>query len=66
MRLPEGLDRWAQGVYREVREPELLFLSLTWQVSEATTPIETVVVLNFEEEGARTRIKFEQVILDSA
>lgn len=63
MRSPEGLEYRAQGVYRELRVPELLVLSLTWQDSEATSPLETVVSLNFAAEGAKTRFTFEQTII---
>lgn len=65
MRSPEGIEYWTRGVYRDVCEPEMLVVSLSWPGSDADPPMETMVSLSFAEEGDKTRLTFEQTIFEA-
>jgi uncharacterized protein YndB with AHSA1/START domain len=60
MRSPEGVDYWAQGVYREVVEPERLAFTWAWEKPEGTPGRETLVTVNFARHGAGTMLTFRQ------
>ncbi|CAN5630054.1 SRPBCC domain-containing protein [soil metagenome] len=65
MHSPEGIEYWTRGLYRKVCKPEMLVLSFTWQESSVHPPIETVVSLNFADEGEKTRFTFEQTFVET-
>jgi len=73
MRGPEGDDHWAQGVYREIVEPERLVMtwgpgdpSGNWADFEGNpTHPETLLTLTFEEQAGRTRLTLHQAVFES-
>jgi uncharacterized protein YndB with AHSA1/START domain len=65
-RSPEGEEHNAGGVYREVVRPERLAFTMTWEGSEDGWPgRETLVTLDFAEEGIGTRLTFRQATFSS-
>ena len=73
MRGPEGDDHWAQGVYREIAEPERLVMtwgpgdpSSNWADSEGNpTRPETLLTVTFEEHAGKTRLTPHQAVFES-
>lgn len=55
IRSPEGADYSAQGVYREIVEPERLAFSFAWD--DGT---DTLVTVTFEDQNGKTRLTFHQ------
>jgi uncharacterized protein YndB with AHSA1/START domain len=65
-RSPEGEEHNASGVYREVAPPERLAFTMAWEGSEDSSPgRETLVTLDFVEEGICTRLTFRQATFSS-
>jgi uncharacterized protein YndB with AHSA1/START domain len=59
MQEPDGGRKYiAVGTYREVVPPERLVYTHSWETDE--NPVETVVTVEFHEEGDTTRIVFRQ------
>ena len=55
MRAADGSAAWeAVGVYREITPPERLVYTHSWTTDE--TPVETLVTIDFHEEGEATRV----------
>ena len=55
MRSPEGTDHWVQGVFREVAEPDRLAFTWAWEDEDGKPGHETVVKVDFTEQGGRTQ-----------
>jgi uncharacterized protein YndB with AHSA1/START domain len=66
LRGPEGDDHWAQGVYREIVEPERLVMTRNWADAHGhpTSP-ETLLTVTFEEDNGKTRLTLHQAIFES-
>ena len=65
-RSPEGGEHHAEGIYREVTPPERLVFTMAWDGSEDGEPgRETLVDVNFAEDGAGTRMTFRQAVFSS-
>jgi uncharacterized protein YndB with AHSA1/START domain len=60
IRSPEGTDHGAQGVYREIIEPERLVFTFAWDESS-----ETLVTVTFEDHDGRTKLTFRQTPFDT-
>jgi uncharacterized protein YndB with AHSA1/START domain len=57
-----GIEYWQQGIFREVREPELLIRTCVWADGDGNpTGPETLMTVTFEEHAGKTRLTFEQV-----
>jgi uncharacterized protein YndB with AHSA1/START domain len=66
MRGPDGLDRWVQGVYREVVEPERLVTTWTWEEADGSSGGETVLTVTLEERDGRTLLTLHQALFGDA
>jgi uncharacterized protein YndB with AHSA1/START domain len=65
-RSPEGEEHNAGGVYRVVAPPERLAFTMAWEGVEDGWPgRETLVELEFAEEGIGTRLTFRQATFSS-
>ncbi len=60
MRAPEGTVQTKRGVYREVMKPERLVFTYAWDDAAGDPGPETIVSVNFAEEGPRTRLTLHQ------
>lgn len=57
----EGRELPQSGVYREIREPELLAFTFAWEGDDGTRGPETLVTLAFEEVApGKTRVTLQQ------
>jgi uncharacterized protein YndB with AHSA1/START domain len=65
MRSPEGTDHWLSCVYREVVEPERLVFSWAWENAEGQPGHQTLVTVNFVEQGAKTKLVVHQAVFES-
>lgn len=54
-------ELWQGGVFREIREPELIVYTFQWDGGP-----ETLVTIRFEAEGEKTRLHFHQTPFESA
>lgn len=54
-----GEDLWHGGVFREVLAPRRLVFTFAWE-EEGERGLETLVTIDFAEEGGRTRMRFHQ------
>jgi len=67
MRDPQGGDHWAQGVYREIVEPERLVMYGSWADKEGNlTRPQTVLTLTFEDLDGKTKLTLHQAVFESA
>ena len=65
-RAPEGGAHICGGVYRDVAPPERLVFTMAWEGVEDGEPgRETVVSIDFAEDGAGTRLTFRQATFSS-
>lgn len=62
----DGVEYWAQGVYREIVEPERLEFTFAWDADDDTPGNETLITVTFTEEDGKTTMEFRQVGLLSA
>ncbi|MCE0484562.1 MAG: SRPBCC domain-containing protein [Methylacidiphilales bacterium] len=62
---PDGEKYPVGGVYREIVPNERLVFTHTWEEDDATPEHETLVTIRFADEGAKTRVTFEQSIFRS-
>lgn len=65
MRSPEGADYRVRGVYREIVAPERLVFTWAWEDGEGKLGHETLVTLNFAEQGAKTKLTLHQAVFES-
>jgi len=54
-----GQELWQGGVFREVLPPERLVFTFAWEES-GERGLETLVTIEFSEEGGKTRMQFRQ------
>ena len=66
MRSPEGVDYWRHGIYREVVEPQRLVFTYVTDDPQGVTGHETLVTIDFVDQGRRTRMMFRQALFDTA
>lgn len=63
---PEGSEHNCGGVYREVAPVERLVFTMAWDGTEDGEPgRETLVSVDFAEDGAGTRLTFRQALFSS-
>ena len=55
-----GRDLWQGGVYREVAEPERLVFTFAWDQEDGSRGPETLVTIDFVEQGGKTKMIFRQ------
>ena len=65
-RSPEGQDSWAEGIYREIVEPERLVFSFAWQEDDGTSGPEMETVVTLTDLGDKTRLVFRQGVYATA
>jgi len=65
MRSLEGSDSWRRGVYKEIVAPERLAFTYISDNTQGTVGHETLVTVNFEDLGARTKMTFRQAVFES-
>jgi uncharacterized protein YndB with AHSA1/START domain len=66
MRGPDGVDRWQQGVYREIVEPERIVCTYAWaDVEGKPTRPETLLTVSFAEQGEKTMLILHQAVFES-
>jgi uncharacterized protein YndB with AHSA1/START domain len=65
IRSPDGVDRWPHGVYREIVEPERLAFTYVVDGPRGGPGYETLVTLDFDDLGARTKMTFRQAVFES-
>jgi len=65
MRSPEGNELWLGGVYREILENKRLVMTHAWE-EDGDPGHETVVTVQLEDLGGRTKVTLEQTGFDSA
>ena len=56
---------WQRGVYREIVEPERLVFSYAFEDASGKPGYETLVTVNFAEDGGRTKITLHQAVFES-
>lgn len=65
MRAPDGEECIASGVYREVVEPERLVFTYAHEMPDGSRGPETLVTVDFEEQGEMTVITLHQEVFDT-
>jgi len=65
MRSPEGNETRLQCEFREVSAPERLVFTWAWLDEDGTLKHETLVTLNFEEQGEKTKLTLHQEVFES-
>ena len=65
IRSPEGKDHWMRGVYREIVEPERLVMTFAWEDEAGEPGHETLVTVEFADQGGQTRLTFRQGVFQS-
>jgi uncharacterized protein YndB with AHSA1/START domain len=60
--IADGNELWQGGTYREVIDGERLVFTFKWDGDD----VETLVTVEFSDEGAKTRMNFRQQFLASA
>jgi uncharacterized protein YndB with AHSA1/START domain len=66
MKEVNGADRWSQGIYREIVQPERLVFTTEWTDAEGN-PIspQTLLTLIFEEHEGKTKLTLHQTGFES-
>jgi uncharacterized protein YndB with AHSA1/START domain len=65
MRSPDGVDYWRSGVYREVVEFERLVFTYVSDDPQGIRGHETLVTIDFTDQGKKTLMTFRQAVFDS-
>ena len=65
MRSPEGTEHRAQGVFREIVEPERLVLTRAWVDAQGTPGHETLLTVTFADHDGRTKLTLHQAGFES-
>jgi uncharacterized protein YndB with AHSA1/START domain len=65
MRSPEGNEHRVRGVYHEIVEGERLVYTWTWIDADGNAGHETLITINFADEGEQTRLTLHQAIFES-
>lgn len=60
MRSPDGVDHRVQGVYREIVADERIVMTHAWLDEKGAPGPETLVTIEFEDDGGKTRMRFLQ------
>jgi uncharacterized protein YndB with AHSA1/START domain len=56
---------WQRGVYREIVEPERLVFSYAFEDASGKPGHETLVTVDFAEDGGKTKITLHQAVFES-
>ncbi len=62
---PEGREYVAQGVFREIVEPERIVFTYAWVEAEGKPGHETLVKVTFVEQSGKTLLTFRQGVFES-
>jgi uncharacterized protein YndB with AHSA1/START domain len=77
MRSPAGVEDRQEGVFREITEPERIVFTYTfvdfperqtsgrWSADSGRPGHQTIVTVNFEDLGAKTRLTMQQAIFEN-
>ena len=60
----DGAELWQGGVFREVAPPHRLAFTFAWD-AQGERGLETLVTVDFAEEGGKTRMTFRQTPFQS-
>jgi uncharacterized protein YndB with AHSA1/START domain len=58
------MSLWLYGTYREIVPPERLVFTFAWD-EEGERGLETIVTIEFKDEGGKTRMLFRQAPFQS-
>jgi len=59
------VERWAGGVYHEIRRPERLVFSFAWEEPTGAPGHDTLVTVTFADRDGRTEMTFHQAIFET-
>ena len=65
LRAPDGTEHWVQGEYREISPPSRLVMTHAWEGPDGKPGHETLVTVEFAEQGGHTLMNFHQGEFDS-
>jgi uncharacterized protein YndB with AHSA1/START domain len=65
MRSPAGTDHWKRGVYHEIVAPERIVFTFAWEDANGQPGHETVVTIELEALGERTRLTLRQAVFET-
>jgi uncharacterized protein YndB with AHSA1/START domain len=65
MRSPEGVDRWKQGVYREIMPPERIVFTFAWEDADGNPGHELLTTVTFAEQGTKTKLTLRQALFET-
>lgn len=65
MRLPNGIEVWQQGAYREIVEPERLVFTYAFEDAAGKPGHQTLVTVTFADDRGKTRLTVHQAIFES-
>ena len=54
------------GIYKVIKEPELLVMTFAWEDENGSPGLETIITIRFEEVDGKTKMHFHQAMLESA
>lgn len=66
MRSPEGNEHRVRGVYYEIVERERLVYTWAWVDEHGKPGHETMITINFADEGDKTRLTLRQAVFESS
>jgi uncharacterized protein YndB with AHSA1/START domain len=53
------------GIYKTIKEPELLIMTFAWEDENGNPGLETTITIRFEEVDNKTKMHFHQAMLES-
>lgn len=56
-----GTEWWMQGEFREISPPDRIVLTHVWDDVDRRPDVDSVITVDFEDLGGRTRMHFHQV-----
>src|SRR5690606_1191335 len=66
MRSPQGEEHWLTGTYKEIKQPERIVFTHAWQDPQGNAQHETLVTVELEDDGGKTRLTLHQAFFQSA
>jgi uncharacterized protein YndB with AHSA1/START domain len=61
----ERVERWARGVYHEIRRPERLVFSFAWEEPDGGPGHDTLVTVVLADRDGKTEMTFHQAIFET-
>ena len=65
MRSQEGSEHRAQGVFREIAEPERLVLTRAWVDAEGKPGHKTLLTVTFADQDGKTKLLLHPIVFES-